>query len=37
MHAAPLPLPTNLIKKSFSPDKIIVNGTDQKKNVLKNF
>ena len=31
MHAAPLPLPTNLIKKSFSPDKIIVNGTDQKK------
>ena len=31
MHAAPLPLPTNLIKKSYSPDKIIVNGIDQKK------
>lgn len=31
MHAAPLPLPTNLIKKSYSPDKIIVNGVDQKK------
>ena len=36
MHAAPLPLPTNLIKKSYSPDKIIVNGIDQK-NALKNF
>ena len=31
IHAAPLPLPTNLIKKSYSPDKIIVNGLDQKK------
>ena len=31
MHAPPLPVPANLIKKSFSPDKIIVNGSDQKK------
>ena len=31
MHGAPLPLPTNLIKKSYSPDKIIVNGADQRK------
>ncbi len=29
-HAPPLPLPTNLIFKSGSPDQIIVNGKDQK-------
>ena len=31
MHAAPLPIPSNLIKKNFSPDEIIVNGNDQKR------
>jgi len=31
MHAAPLPVPTNLIYKNHSPDEIIVNGQDQLK------
>lgn len=31
IHAAPLPLPANLVNKYYTPDNIIVNGIDQKK------
>lgn len=31
VHSPPLGLPTNFIKKKFSPDKLILNGEDQKK------
>ena len=35
IHFPPLPLPVHLIKKKYSPDKIILNGNDQKKCFLK--
>ena len=35
IHSPPLALPTNLIKKKYSPMKIFVNGKDQKKCFIK--
>ena len=35
IHSPPLALPTNLIKKKYSPSKIFVNGKDQKKCLIK--
>ncbi len=36
IHAPPLSFPINYVKKRFSPDKIFVNGNDQKKFFLQN-
>ena len=35
IHCPPLSIPTNLIKKKYSPSKIFVNGVDQKKCLTK--
>ena len=35
VHAPPQSIPTNLLKKSLNPDKIIVNGSDQKRCMKK--
>lgn len=35
IHCPPLSIPTNLIKKKYSPSKIFVNGVDQKKCLIK--
>tara|TARA_B110000971_G_scaffold7361_1_gene7120 strand:- start:1164 stop:2522 length:1359 start_codon:yes stop_codon:yes gene_type:complete len=35
IHSPPLALPTNLVKKKYSPSKIFVNGIDQKKCFIK--